>query len=54
MLQKYLHRSLSLITHIKGKEEYATQSKAAKNYILNFSATWCGPCKVMGPVLQKK
>jgi len=30
------------------------QAKNSKSYILNFSADWCGPCKSLAPVLEKK
>lgn len=42
------------VHHIKNMQEYKDLSKQHKNYILNFSAGWCGPCKQMAPILSKK
>lgn len=54
MISRAVTRTLASIVNIKGRQDYLTQSKANQSYILNFSATWCGPCKAIGPVLAKK
>lgn len=54
MFVQLLRQSRGLITNIKGKEDYLKQAKSSKSYILNFSAGWCGPCKVMAPIISKK
>lgn len=54
MLTQLIKRSTALITQIKGKQDYLKHSKQNKSYILNFSADWCGPCKMMAPIIAKK
>lgn len=54
MLSKIVRQSIAAITNIKGKEDYLKQAKESKNYILNFSAGWCGPCKALAPVISQK
>ena len=46
-ISKRVHR-------IKNMQEYQNLSKQLKNYILNFRAGWCDPCKQMAPILSKK
>ncbi|KAK8810294.1 hypothetical protein WA538_002869 [Blastocystis sp. DL] len=37
------------ITYIKDDDTYHTLKSGSKPCIMNFSATWCGPCKMMAP-----
>ena len=32
---------------------YDKAIKSAENVIIEFSADWCGPCKIMKPILEK-
>lgn len=52
MLARILHPTKAFVTHIKGKQDIKKFENG--NYILNFSATWCGPCKAMEPITKKK
>lgn len=38
---------------IKTKEELTELLKTKEISVVNFFATWCGPCKMMTPVFEK-
>lgn len=52
MLAKIIKQSFS--TFVKGKADYLTKVGENNNYILNFTASWCGPCKAVAPILMQK
>ena len=34
-------------------QEFANEAKKAKVAVVDFSATWCGPCRMLAPVLEQ-
>merc|ERR1712212_1058984 len=42
----------SMVAHLDTKADYDEALKNAK-VVIDFTATWCGPCKRIGPVFEK-
>lgn len=38
--------------HIKTKDEFEKLIDNNKNVIIDFYANWCGPCKMLAPVIE--
>ena len=34
------------------EQEFVSEAKAADVAVVDFNATWCGPCKMLAPVLE--
>ena len=39
---------------VKSAKEFEEATKDKTQYIIQFTAKWCGPCKQLAPVLYKK
>lgn len=41
------------VTEFKTKADFEAAIKANKTVIIDATAVWCGPCKMIGPVFEK-
>jgi thioredoxin 1 len=41
-----------MIIHVKDKAEFDKETKEGR-ILVDFFATWCGPCKMLSPLVEK-
>lgn len=41
------------MNHIKTREEFEKLIKENDNVVIDFYATWCGPCKMLAPIMEE-
>merc|ERR1711894_536901 len=48
-----INNKLDMVQEVVTQEEFETILKENQKVVVDFTAKWCGPCKVIGPEFEK-